>query len=56
MVLALLIIHAVLLPAVYFGSLAIVRSGQQDAFVDHARISVQNRRRRLRNHYDSLWI
>lgn len=39
MVLALLIIHAVLLPAVYFGTLAIVKSGQQDAFVDHARIS-----------------
>jgi signal transduction histidine kinase len=38
MILALLVIHAVLLPAVYFGALTIVKNGQEEAFVDHTRI------------------
>jgi signal transduction histidine kinase len=39
MLLALLTIHAILLPALFYGVLTIVKNGQQDAFVDHARNS-----------------
>lgn len=39
MVLALLAIHAVLLPALFFGVLAIVTTSQEEAFVDYARNS-----------------
>jgi len=38
MMLVLLSIHAVLLPAGFFGVLLTVRTGQQEAFIDHARI------------------
>ena len=41
MVLALLAIHAVLLPALFYGVLAIVKIGQEEAFVDHARNSAR---------------
>lgn len=41
MILALLAIHSVLLPAVYFGALTIVRSSQESEFVDHARITAR---------------
>jgi len=38
MVFAVLLIHAALLPALFYGLLAVVRNGQEAVFVDHVRI------------------
>jgi len=38
MVLAVLMIHAVLLPALFYGMIRVVRTAQEEVFVDHVRI------------------
>ena len=38
MVLAVLLIHAVLLPILFYGMIRVVRTAQEEVFVDHVRI------------------